>query len=235
MGYEDQDFEQDRSLLDRVIPVVGAGVIVALIGGGGYWVVQNVSTDGPPKPPKTPEISLVKPPPPPPPEPEMQKQEPPPEPEMEEEKVEMQEPEPIPDEIPDEISEAPPPGTELGLDAEGGAGGDAFGLVGRKGGRGLIGGSGSGSRFGWYAGIIQRDIQTHLSGLEAVREREYTVVVKLWLGKDGSVRSTVLERGTGDPETDEALREALSRGFRLSEAPPGDLPQPVRLRISSRT
>jgi protein TonB len=234
MAYDDHQFDQDHGLLDRALPWVGGGLILALIGGAGYWLLGSLSSEGPPRPPEVPEISLVKPPPPPPPEPEMEQEEPP-EPEMEEEEVEISEPESIPDEIPDEISDEPPPGTELGLDAEGGAGGDAFGLVGRKGGRGLVGSGGSGSRFAWYAGVIQRDIQDRLSQVDSVRTREYTVVVKLWLDDDGSVRNTVLERGTGDPKTDEALREALSREFRLSEAPPGDLPQPVRLRISSRT
>ena len=48
-----------------------------------------------------------------------------------------------------------PPGDELGLDAEGGAGSDGFGLRAKKGGRGLIGG---GDRNRWYEGQVQRDL-----------------------------------------------------------------------------
>lgn len=229
--YDDQDFEQEHSLIDRLVPVAGVGTILALVGFGGYWVFHSMTGEGPPPPPPVQEISLVKPPPPPPPPPK--EEEPMEEPEVEEEEVEVPEPEQVMEDLPEELNDEPPPGTELGVDAEGGAGGDAFGLVGRKGGRGLLGGGGS--RFGWYAGIIQQDIQSRLSEIEEVRTLGYTVVVKLWLAADGSVETTELERGTGDPDLDLKLRSALTSGFRLSEAPPEDLPQPIRLRISSRT
>lgn len=226
--YDDQDFEQEHSLFDRVLPVAGVLVILLVLGLGGYWVVGSMSGEGMPPKPEIQEISLVKPPPPPPPPPEVEE---PPEQEIEEEEVEVPEPEEVVEELPDEISDEPPPGTELGLDAEGGAGGDAFGLIGKKGGRGLTSGGG----YGWFAQVLQQDIQTHLSEVDAIRKASYTVVLRLWLAEDGSVETTVLERGTGNPEIDLALKGALSNGFRLSERPPEGLPQPIRLRVTSRT
>ena len=226
--YDGQDFEQEHSLMDRLVPVIGSGMILLIVGMGGWWIYGSMSGEAPPPKPEIQEVSLVKPPPPPPapPEEEMEK------PELEEE-VEVPEPEKAPEDLPPETGDPPPPGTELGLDAQGGAGGDAFGLVGRKGGRSLVGGGGS--RFGWYAGVVQQDIQNRLSEIEEVRTLGYTVVIKLWLDGEGRVQSTELERGTGDPEMDLKLRAALTSDFRLSEAPPEDLPQPIRLRISSRT
>ncbi|HAZ42809.1 MAG TPA: TonB-dependent receptor, partial [Methylococcaceae bacterium] len=41
-----------------------------------------------------------------------------------------------------EQAEEPPPGENLGVDADGAAGGDSFGLVGKKGGSGFLGGGG---------------------------------------------------------------------------------------------
>ncbi|MCB1743773.1 MAG: energy transducer TonB [Gammaproteobacteria bacterium] len=229
MKRADEELDAGRDLLGGLVPVLGVGVIVTLAGIAGYWMYSSMNGEPPPPPPKVQEISLVKPPPPPPP-PEEKPPEPPP---MEEEKVEVPEPEPVPEQLPDAPSDEPPPGTELGLDAEGGAGSDGFGLKGRKGGRGLL--SGGGDARAWYARVVQQDIQNRLSQIEDVRTLDYTVVVKLWLTADGLVQSAVLERGTGNSEVDLKLQNALSGGFRLSEAPPADLPQPIRLRIRSRS
>jgi len=228
--YDDQDFEQDHGLFDRLLPVAGVGVILAIVGVGGWWVFDSMTGEGLPPPPQVQEISLVKPPPPPPPPPP--EEEPMEEPEMEEEEVDIPEPEKVMEDLPEPPGDEPPPGTELGLDAEGGAGGDGFGLVGRKGSRGLLSGGGG---FGWYRGIIEQEILGRLSEVEELRRLGYTVVVRVWLAPDGSVETTELERGTGDAAVDLKLRNALTDGFRLSEAPPDDLPQPIRLRIDSRT
>ncbi|MEC9339992.1 MAG: cell envelope integrity protein TolA, partial [Pseudomonadota bacterium] len=132
----------------------------------------------------------------------------------------------------EEIADEPPPGAELGLDAEGGAGSDAFGLIGKKGGRSLLGGDGS--AFGWYGRIVQEDLQNQLQQLEEVRALSYTVVVKIWLSPVGDVETAMIERGSGDPEVDGRLERAIARNVRISSAPPQDMPQPIRLRVTSR-
>jgi len=140
------------------------------------------------------------------------------------------EPEPAPEDIAD--SEAPP-ADDLGLDAEGVAGSDGFGLQARKGGRGLIGGGGS--RFGWYAGILKNDIHAALSKVDEVRKDRYSVVLRIWVAADGRVDRSEIVRGTGNDELDATLEAALQRELRLSEAPPQDMPQPIKIRITSRT
>lgn len=211
------------------LKALSALLVLTLVLGAAFliYLLKDFLADAPPKPKQTvQQISLVKPPPPPPP-PKVEK---PPPPKMKEE-VEVPEPEEVPEDLPEMPSDEPPAGDLLGLDAEGGAGGDAFGLIGRKGGRGLLS---DGSRFGWYAGVIKEDILDALSSAPGVRERGYTVVVKVWIDKSGGLQRYELLSGTGDQETDEALRLAFSSLSRLSEPPPEDLPQPVKLRVTSR-
>lgn len=170
------------------------------------------------------QISLIKPPPPPPP-----KEEPPPPPEPEE-KVEIPEPEEIPEELP-EMADEPPAG-DLGLDAEGGAGSDSFGLVGHKGGRGLLSG---GSPFAWYASLLQRTIQDELMKQDRFRKHAFSVLVRLWVNHDGHVSRVKVSGSTGDPKVDEMLNQTLSHLKVVDQTPPLEMPQPIILRIKNRT
>jgi periplasmic protein TonB len=213
--------DPDESPVRRWTPIAGAVVLVLVIGGAGAALISKMAGTGAPAQPTIQQISIVLPPPPPPPPPKMEE----PEPEIEE--LEIEEPEPVAD----DSSEAPP-GEELGLDADGVAGSDGFGLKARKGGRGLLGGD----PFAWYAGVLQRDLQALLSNDDSIRGLgDYAVVVSISLSDDGYIGETQLLSGSNNPELDAALRRALSNGLRLSRQPPDDLPQPIRLRISSRS
>jgi periplasmic protein TonB len=170
-------------------------------------------------------ITLLKPPPPPPPPPPP-KEEPPPEPEVQEK---IEEPEPEPEPLPD-VPDQQPAG-DTGLDAEGTAGSDAFGLVGRKGGKGLLGG---GSPYAWYAGTIKDSLIDILSEHDELRRKSYSAVVKIWLNPDGSVTRYELARGSNDPEIDKLLNKLLAKFRKAKEAPPAGMEQPVKLKISSR-
>ena len=213
-----------RKLL-RYIPALAFVSVLAGVVTGMYYLITGFLDAPEPPRQQIQQISLIKPPPPPLPPPKVEK---PPEPAVEDE-VKLPEPEQV-EEMP-ELADEPPPGDQLGLDAEGTAGGDAFGLVGKKGGRGLIGGSG---QFGWYGRIIKHELQRLLNDIDEVRAIRYSVVVRVWLAEDGTVQDAELASATGDPVLDGALRQALSRRLRLSQAPPPDLPQPIRLRITSR-
>lgn len=171
-------------------------------------------------------ITLTQPPPPPPPPPKMEKI-PEPEPEQIEEQVE-----PEPEEIPDVADEAPP--GDLGLDAEGTAGSDSFGLAARKGGRGLLGGGGEGSPFAWYGNIIKNDILDILSDREELRKKGYTAIVKLWVNPDGSVNRFELARGSNDADIDDLLTNLINKYKKVGEIPPPGMEQPVKLKITSR-
>lgn len=220
--FDIQDPDPDETRTHKWLPMASAGALVAVLGGAAFWLVQMMSGTAAPQQPRVQQISIVLPPPPPPPPPRIEE----PEPEVEEMKLDEPELEPLVD------NSAEAPGQDLGLDADGVAGSDAFGLKARKGGRGLLG---SGDPHAWYAGVLQRELQTLLSNNESVRGLgEYAVVISLSLSQDGHIRESSLLSGTNNPELDAALRRALAAGVQLSRQPPEDLPQPIRLRITSR-
>jgi len=164
------------------------------------------------------QVQLFRPPPPPP------KIEQPPPPEQEQVKL----PEPKQDLDTPDVPNAPGP---LGLDAEGVAGSDAFGLVGRRGGQDLIGGDG---RFRSYANRVKDEVLDHLSANHEVRSASYSVVVSIWIGGDGRLGRLDLVGTSGNAELDNRLKLALADIQKFGEAPPDGMPQPVRLRIQSR-
>jgi TonB family protein len=145
------------------------------------------------------------------------------------------EPEKEPEPEPDQSEE--PPAEDLGVDAEGGAGSDGFGLVGRKGGRGLLGGA-AGSAILWYGGMVKRGVEDELQSLltnSPARKASYSVTVNVWIGADGRVSRAELAGGSGKSEVDQALREALGRlRVPLQKPPPEGMPQPLKLRLTSR-
>jgi protein TonB len=209
----------------KSLPLVLGVVFVAVVVTLAVLFIKQMLAAVPPSKKAVQQVTLLQPPPPPPPPPKV---EPPPQPEIEEVKAPEPEPEPAPD-----APDAPPPGDNLALDADGGAGGDAFGLLGKKGGRALIGGEG-GSAFAWYASRIQTDVQDALEERDDIRRKRYSVRVNMWLATDGTVRKVELVGSSGSAEMDRTLRAALTSLKQVATRPPEDLPQPIRLRIASR-
>jgi protein TonB len=171
-------------------------------------------------------ITLLKPPPPPPPPPP--KVETPPPPEV---KQKIEEPEEEPKPIPDTPDEAP--ARDLGLDAEGTAGSDGFGLAARKGGTGLFGG-GNGNPYNFYGGMVKKALQDLLLGHEELRRKSFSAIVHVWLKSDGSLERIELAQGTNDAEIDEVLIRVLPKLRNIGEAPPPGMGQPIKLKITDR-
>lgn len=163
------------------------------------------------------QITLLAPPPPPPP-PEQE-----PEPEVEEEPLEDPQDEPLPDE-PMDNSASP----DLGVDADGSAGGDGFGLVGRKGGSGLLGGGSP------YAADVQSIISENLSMNNELRHLAYQAVLKLWIDESGKLERFEIQQREGDPKVQQLLQVALAEIQRFEQPPPLEMPQPIKLRIKSQ-
>ncbi|HTN94910.1 MAG TPA: TonB C-terminal domain-containing protein [Gallionella sp.] len=126
------------------------------------------------------------------------------------------------------------PGENLGLDTEGNGAGDVFGLVGIKGGRELVlgGKAGDGSGYVGYLNGLKKNIQDELARDEALRTDEYRVDVAIWIARDGKIYRYELLGTTGLPGVDAAMKKAMG-GIRQLNEPPGDMPQPVKLRITS--
>ncbi|MEQ1622072.1 MAG: TonB C-terminal domain-containing protein [Methylococcales bacterium] len=175
------------------------------------------------------QVTIIQPPPPPPP-PEVK----PPEPEIKEEKIPEPEPEKEPEPAPEEAEQ--PPGEELGVDADGSAGADGFGLVGKKGGRGLLGGTG-GSKILWYGGQVKKKLEEELYALlpEVARKASFVASINIWVGADGRVARAELVNVSGKQDVDEAIRKILPNlHFQLQNTPPESMRQPIKIKVTSR-
>ena len=203
------------------------GVLLALVLAVllALWLRDLLTSKVPPKKPAIQQITLVRPPPPPPP-PEQK----PPEPEIKEE-VKIDQPQPTPD--PPQQADAPPPD---GI-AEGPDGGMPTDIA--RGVPMLPGSGGFGSnRWAWYDALLNEGInaafQSALAREKALKGKNYKVIVKVWIDESGKVTRAALVDSTGDPRADEVLKEALRDMRALREGPPADMPQPVKIRVTSR-
>ncbi len=215
-----------KSLRSR-LPVIAGLSFLLLFTAGVIWLVKGfIENAEPPEKVRVQKISLVKPPPP---KPEEKLPEP--------EKIEQPKPEEVQMETPptpDQPQDAgPPPGEQLGLDADGGAGSDGFGLAARKGGRDITTLGGGGDRMAWFSKRISRQLEDELKRAKALQGKDYQIVAQLWFDVAGGVTRIRMEKGSGNAELDEALRrEMLS--VTLRDPLPEDMPQPVKLRVVSR-
>ncbi len=211
----------------RYLPM-GIGVLLVLIIAAAIYYLQGQFEKPAQTKKQVQQIVVVQPPPPPPPP----KVEEPPEPPKIEEKIEPvdPEPEPEPENLPDVDDADAPAGDDLGLDADGSAGSDGFGLVARKGGKGLL----SGNPNAWYGNIIKNQMLDLLSNREELRRTRYSATVRLWVGREGNVKRFELVKSSNDPEVDQSLQFTLAKLKRINQAPPVGMTQPIELRITSR-
>jgi protein TonB len=177
---------------------------------------------------KQPKISLLAPPPPPPPPPpKFEKKIEPPK-DVKEVKVEQQV----------QKNEPPAPTPELKMDGPAGDGPSNFASgnitsedlskIGSD--KGALGGN---LNFNNYSIMLKSELQRYLTKKTNLRHRVYKVEVKVWLAGDGTVKKSELLSGTGDDDTDDAIKLALQSVPSFSEAPPANMPQPIHIRIVS--
>ena len=198
-----------------------AGVLLFL--GGMVWLVHLFMSHKSQSPPRTVQnITVIRPPPPPPEQPP-----PPPPREKLQEPLPQNEPQPTPDNSP------APPQQQLGLDTEGAAGDDGFGLAARKGGSDLVGSGGA--AFAWYTGKLKEEVTDRLSNDTKLRGKKYSVGVRIWLEADGRIRDVKMTSGTGSRDIDSAISADIVSLGRLSASPPLEMPQPISLQIVSRS
>jgi protein TonB len=203
--------------------IVGLLVVLVLVGAS-VWFIRGFMAHKNEKPARSVQnITVIRPPPPPPPE----QTPPPPPPEKVQEPIPQNEPEPTPDNSP-----TPQP-QQLGLDAEGSAGDDGFGLAARKGGSDIVGSGGA--AFAWYTGKLKDEVTDRLSNDAKLRGKRYSVGVRIWLESDGRIRDIKMTSGTGNRELDSAISSDIAALGRLSASPPLEMPQPISLQIISRS
>ena len=196
-------------------------LVVLLLLGSAVWYVHGLIASKPQSDKRqVPVVVKIIRPPEPPPEPP-----PPPPPE----KV----PEQIPQDTPEEKPvEQAPQSAQLGVDAEGTAGGDSFGLVGNAGGRDLVG-SGNGP-FVFYASMVKDLVQDALSNVDRIKHSKYSINVRVWIDASGKVERCALAESTGNHDLDGAIERALTAAGRVRDPPPIEMPQPITLKIVSR-
>ncbi len=174
------------------------------------------------------QIELVKPPPPPPPP-----KTPPPPPPPQQEKIDVPKPQAAPTPAPP--TDAPPPGPTSPLPDNGN--GD-FPTLPPGDGRTQIGpvGNGGGDRFAWYGALVRERITDAITRDEKLRKaQDYQRVINVWVNASGVVTRVELIGAVTSPELDDALRAALRNLPPVREGAPGDMPQPIRLRVSARS
>lgn len=213
------DQRQRRPQWLRYLPVIVGATAVMVVIGVLVWLIRGFIAS---KPPQTQQviqnITLVRPPPPP------ETPPPPPPPKVEQQQpLEQKQAEPKPDNTP------APPQPQLGLDAAGTAGGDAFGLLARPGGTDLVGTGGA--AFAYYTGKLRDAVSDLLASDGKLHSKKFTVDVRLWIAADGRIKQVRLVQGSGNQLIDQEIASALTSLGRLDEAPPIEMPQPITLQI----
>ncbi|MEQ8233147.1 MAG: TonB C-terminal domain-containing protein [Gammaproteobacteria bacterium] len=128
----------------------------------------------------------------------------------------------------------------LGVDADGSGGGDGFGLRAKRGGRALIGaehGTADDPAAAWrgFATLVAKRLERLLNANGAVRAADYDLRVRLWLAADGRVARVELAGSSGMAAVDAAIVNVLEDQAGTLGEPPPDMPQPVNIRVRSRS
>lgn len=146
---------------------------------------------------------------------------------------------------PPKPQEAPPvPAEALKMEGAAGDGPSPFaagtvssdykgGDVGTKTG-GRIGGRKSAYQFAFYTDQIKTLIEETLAKDKQLANGQYRVVIHIWLKPDGHLEKIELSGSSGDGATDKLIKAALATMPPLTERPPEDMPQPVKLRITAK-
>ncbi len=195
------------------IAVVIGAVVVAML----FRQMFKIETTEPKK--QIQQVTIIAPPPPPP---------PPPKEEIREPEVQEDIPEDLPEPAAvDDNSADAPAGEDLGVDAEGSAGGDGFGLVGKRGGRGILGGVGG------YEQAVRNEINEAVIADRQLRHLDYVANITLRLSDNGEIETFNVDLVSGSAEAKAALESLLSKKRRISQPRPLEAASLIKLRVRS--
>jgi periplasmic protein TonB len=207
----------------RVITRLGGGLAACLLIAGFVWFVRAMMAGQVGKPQRQIQVvQIIRPPPPPPPD-----QPPPPPPEKTPQPLPKDQPDPVPDNQP------APADQPLGLDADGGADGDAFGLAARRGGSDLVGGSGS-APFAWYTSRITDAIRERLSGLACTHGSKGSLSFHIRIDAQGRFTQAELASTTGNSKVDQCIEAAVASTPPISDPPPPGMTEQLTVKVVSR-
>ncbi|MDO8294107.1 MAG: TonB family protein [Gallionella sp.] len=209
-----------RSDASRRWRIIGGSMLVLAGVGLVIYLLQGMGKSGPAHQRQVTKITVLPDTPPPPP--------PPPPKEQPKETKDIKQDQPKPVELPQEAQ-------QLKMEGAAGDGSSPFaaGAVSND----YIGGKvgdGGGMQFAFFSNALQRHIQDELARNRKIKLRDYRVTVKVWISPDGTIRRAELADSTGNPDTDSAIRAALTDLGPMRTAVPENLPQPIKLRITNR-
>jgi protein TonB len=207
-----------RTLRRNLSRLAGAAFATLLIIGFVWFVHTMMGAKTGKKPRQVQVVQVIRPPPPPPPD-----QPPPPPPEKTPEPLPKDVPEPTPEQ-PDQAPEQP-----LGVDAEGSAGGDAFGLAARRGGSDLIG-TGS-APYAHYTNRMRDSIRDRLAAASCTKSAKGSLSTRVVVAADGRVKQIKLTTSTGNARVDECVDKVLESITSMDDAPPPGMPEQVNLKV----
>jgi periplasmic protein TonB len=211
----------DKRTVRRNLTRLAGFVFAILLLLGFMWFVRSMMNAKTGKTTRTVQIvQVIRPPPPPPPD-----KPPPPPPEKSPEPLPKDVPEPTPEQQPDQAPEQP-----LGVDADGSAGGDAFGLAARRGGSDLIGGTGT-APYAWYTNRMRDTIKDRLSAAPCTKSAKGSLSTRIVVGADGHVKQIKLVTTTGNAQLDSCVEKVLDSITTLGDTPPPNMPETVNLRL----
>ncbi len=215
----------------------GAAVaVITLFFVGGWFFLMSGSDMPAPKQVRELTVVNIVPPPPPPPPPEQKMLEQPKvteETKMIEQPLDEKPPEKPADEPVKDAKSEEPPGP-LSLDAKATGPGDLFNLGSKVGGSPYGGRGGGGSKFGWYASIVQTQIEAAIRANEKTKNAVMQLQFRIWADNTGRISRVELVNSSGSAEVDAAIRNDVIGRLTLREAPPTDMPMPINVRATGR-
>lgn len=130
---------------------------------------------------------------------------------------------------------------DLGVEGEGEAGFDSFGLRAKRGGRDILldapRGRGPGDVLGYkvFANKLAAEIATQLRAVPELRSSSYALHVRVWINDGGRIARCELLGGSGQRQVDAAVQRELTRSDVCVGAPPPDFPNPVVLEVRGKS
>lgn len=229
----DDTYDEDDEKPSLIKKIIIALVVLSVLAGLAYLLKGLFDT--PERGERKITTIKLKDPPPPPPPPPPPKEKPKEVPKKIEKKIKQEAPKPKPVET--------PPQEQLKMEGAAGDGPSPFaagqvteeykgGDVGTK---KTIGGGKSKRHFAWYTGLIKSQIEAAIANDKSLSTDNFKVVVKIWLTANGGIKRYRLIGSTGNAERDAKVKQALDSMPAISEAPPSDMPQPVKLRVTARS
>jgi periplasmic protein TonB len=135
----------------------------------------------------------------------------------------------VPETPPESAQEETPAGQDLGLDADGSAGTDGFGLIGRKGGTGI--GIGKAGR---YEVMVKENVIDRIYADEELKYLAYSGVITLWVNATGKVEKYSIDLDDEAPKIKKLLESVLATLSFDSGPPIETADKGIKLRVNSR-